>query len=120
MLRDTEREASATEIAAGRNLQEVAEDLASARRALEAVEARALAGVAAVLSEAVDRALEAVERLEKMVPHEWMCHGEAAEHLGLSPDALYRAVGAGAVPRHCLTGNVYRYSRRELDVTLMR
>jgi hypothetical protein len=54
------------------HLEEVARDLKNAREILEAVEARTLAGVAAVLSEIAENLSRTAERLERQRPVEWM------------------------------------------------
>ena len=101
------------------NLEEVARDLKNAREVLEAVEARTLAGVAAMLSEIAENLSRTAERLEKMAPQEWMGPDEAATYLGKSQNAFQKAVAQEGVPRHYLTGRRPLYNRRELDDWLL-
>jgi acyl-CoA reductase-like NAD-dependent aldehyde dehydrogenase len=103
----------------GMNLEEVARDLKNAREILEAVEARTLAGVAAMLSKAADTLSHTADRLEKMAPQEWMGLEEAANHLGKSKHAFQKIVAQEDVPRHYLTGRRPLFNRRELDEWLL-
>ena len=112
MLRDTGNED-------GMNLEKVARDLKTAREILEAVEARTLVGVAAMLSKAADNLSHTADRLEKMVPQEWMGPEEAAAYLGKSRHAFQKAVAQEGVPRHFLTGRRPLFNRRELDEWLL-
>ena len=101
------------------NLGEVVSDLKEARVALEAIEAQALAGVAATLSGVADSLSHTAERLERMAPQEWMGPEEAAAYLGKSRDAFQKAVAQEDVPRHYLTGRRPLFNRRELDEWLL-
>lgn len=92
---------------------------ASARRALEAIEARTLAGVAEILAGAIDRATDAIERLEAMSPDEWMTAEEAAAHLKRTPKAFEKVLAAGEIPKHYLTERGILFSQKELDEWLM-
>jgi excisionase family DNA binding protein len=100
-------------------LAEVVRDLREARSALEAIEAQALAGVAATLSGAADSLSRTAERLEKMASQEWMGLEEAATYLGKSKHAFQKAVAQEDVPRHYLTGRRPLFNRRELDEWLL-
>ena len=103
----------------GMNLEEVARDLKNTREVLGAVEARTLAGVAAMLSEIAENLSRTAERLEKMAPQEWMGSEEAAAYLGKSRHAFQKAVTQEAIPRHYLTGRRPLFNRRELDEWLL-
>ena len=100
-------------------LEEVARDIKNAREILETLEARTLAGVAAMLSKAADTLSRTADRLEKMAPQEWMGLEEAANYLGKSKHAFQKAVAQEDVPRHYLTGRRPLFSRRELDEWLL-
>jgi excisionase family DNA binding protein len=78
-----------------------------------------LAGVAEVLARAIDRAVEAVERLEKMHPSEWMTAEEAAAYVRRTPEAFHKLVLNEGVPRHRISGQRYLYSRAEIDAWIM-
>ncbi len=101
------------------NLWQVAHDLKEAREVLGAVEARALAGVAAILSEAADSLSRTAERLEKMAPQEWMTAEEAAAYVRRTPEAFHKLVLNEGVPRHRISGQRYLYSRLEIDAWIM-
>lgn len=100
-------------------LANTARDLREARRSLEALEVQALAGIVDLLSSAVDKATETVERLEKMGPQEWMDTEQAAAYLGKSRHAFDKIIAAEDVPRHYLSGRRPMFSRRELDEWLL-
>ncbi len=88
-------------------------DLRDIREALRSHEDAVLSGVAERLAGATERLLEVSRRLEDSGG--WVGHEEAASYLGISPDALYRAVASGEIPRDRIYGNVYRYSKREME-----
>ncbi len=96
-------------------LRETTEELVTARKALEAVEAEALAGAVEVLVGVVGRAVETVERLEATRPAEWMKAHEAAAHLRLDRADFNRLAAAGDIPRHNFGERTFRYHRGELD-----
>jgi excisionase family DNA binding protein len=104
----------------GMNLEEVARDLKNAREILEAVEAKTLAGVAAVLSEVAENLSRTAERLERQRPVEWMDTNQAATYLGISPGSFANAVASEDIPKHYFTGRKPKFSRQELDAWLMR
>ena len=112
MLRDTGYEDDM-------KLEEVARDIKNAREILETLEARTLAGVAAMLSKAADTLSRTADRLEKMAPQEWMGLEEAANYLGKSKHAFQKAVVQENVRRHYLTGRRPLFNRQELDEWLL-
>jgi hypothetical protein len=89
--------------------------LKEARRILKDVEVQALAGVAEMLARAIDRAVEAVDRLEKMHPSEWMTAEEAATYVRRTPEAFHKLVLNEGVSRHRISGQRYLFSRLEID-----
>jgi excisionase family DNA binding protein len=101
------------------SLGEVAHDFKEARAALEAIEAQALAGVAATLSGAADSLSRTAERLERMAPQQWMDTDQAAAYLGISPGSFANAVASEGIPKHYFTGRKPKFSRQELDSWLM-
>jgi excisionase family DNA binding protein len=86
---------------------------------LEAVEARTLAGVAAMLSEIAENLSRTAERLERQRPVEWMDTDQAAAYLGISPGSFANAVGSEGIPKHYFTGRKLKFSCQELDAWLM-
>ena len=103
----------------GTNLEEVARDLKNAREVLGAIEARTLAGVAAMLSEVAENLSHTAERLERQRPVEWMVTDQAAAHLGISTGSFANAVASESIPKHYFTGRKPKFSRQELAAWLM-
>jgi excisionase family DNA binding protein len=104
----------------GMNLEEIARDLKNAREVLGTIEARTLAGVAAMLSEVAENLSRTAERLERQRPVEWMDTKQAAAYLGISPGSFANAVASEDIPKHYFTGRKPKFSRQELDAWLMR
>ena len=100
------------------SLVEAAEDLRAARRALEAVEAQTLSGVAETLARAVDRASDVLERLERMRPADWMDRQQVAAYLANRTKDSFDRI-ASEIPRHRLSEQRYLYNRAEVDEWLM-
>jgi excisionase family DNA binding protein len=93
--------------------------LGEARRILEGVEAQALTGVARMLAETAEILARTAQRLEVMVPDEWMTAEEAAAYLKRTPKAFEKIVAQGEIPKHYLTERGILFSRKELDEWLM-
>ena len=100
----------------GMNLEEIARDLKNAREVLGTIEARTLAGVAAMLSEVAENLSRTAERLERQRPVEWMDTKQAAAY----PGSFANAVASEDIPKHYFTGRKPKFSRQELDAWLMK
>jgi excisionase family DNA binding protein len=58
--------------------------------------------------------------IEEMTKAKWMNVRQAAEHINVSPSALYQYVSRKTVPFHRLPGsNALRFRADELDAWLM-
>ena len=95
-------------------------ELAEAKRTLEGAEAKALSGVALVLSEAAESLSRTAKDLADMRPTEWMTPVQAAKYLGCeSVEAFVKIAAREDIPKHYLSARTPRYNRAELDRWLM-
>jgi hypothetical protein len=99
---------------------ETVRELAEAKRTLEGAEAKALSGVALVLSEAAESLCRTAKDLANMQPTEWLTTDQAARHLGCeSVRAFEKIATREGIPKHYLSARAPRYNRAELDEWLL-
>lgn len=94
--------------------------MAEALEVFRRLEGTAYADAAETMVRAATMLGDVMAHLEASLPDDWMKHNEAALYLKMSPDALYKLALSSDIPRHRVSGNVYRYNRKELDAWLRR